>query len=107
MQRSKLMRLFSYTENKRPTKSHRPAVWEVMLGTVRAMNEDGEVKYFDYDHDGALRFAGIVDEDGNEVEGRDLRLCKLTPSLRDSQRRHYVRGKGPGVNRVVLWVKRQ
>ena len=46
-------------KNKKPTLKHRPALWENMLGTVYAMNDEGEVKYFDYDWDAAKEFAGI------------------------------------------------
>lgn len=41
----------------KPTKQHRPAVWECMLGTVYAFNGT-EVRYFDYRWDEAVAFAG-------------------------------------------------
>jgi hypothetical protein len=45
----------------KPTQKHRAAIWECMLGTVYAY--DGkEVKYFDYDHEGALKFAGVTND---------------------------------------------
>lgn len=44
----------------RPTKRHREAVWECMLGTVYAQNADGVVRYFDYDYYAALEFAGVT-----------------------------------------------
>jgi len=52
-----------------PTKNHRPAVYENMLGTVNAVNDKGEVKYFDYDYEGALKHAGVSDD-------RDVRIYK-------------------------------
>lgn len=45
-----------------PTRRHRPAVWEAMLGTVYAMNAAREVRYFDYDHAAAVEFAGLGDD---------------------------------------------
>lgn len=47
---------------RRPTRQHRPGLWENMLGTVYAMNRDGEVRYFDYDYADAVRFVGDVDD---------------------------------------------
>lgn len=44
----------------RPTLNHRPAVWECLLGTVYAMNDAGEVRYFDFDYDAANEFAGVT-----------------------------------------------
>lgn len=43
---------------KAPTKRHRAALWENMLGTVYAMNPAGEVRYFDYDYEEAVKFIG-------------------------------------------------
>lgn len=45
-----------------PTKAHRPAVWENMLGTVYARNAAGETRYFDYDWDAAIEFVGEVSD---------------------------------------------
>jgi hypothetical protein len=42
----------------RPTKAHRMALWENMLGTVYARNAEGVVEYFDYDYAAALRHIG-------------------------------------------------
>lgn len=84
-----------------PTRAHRPAVWENMLGTVYAMNDAREVRYFDYDHDGALAFAGVREE------GRDPRVARAT-------RLHRAEGRltpagdstsAPRVGRLVLWVR--
>jgi hypothetical protein len=41
-----------------PTKRHRPALWENMLGTVYARNAAGKVEYFDYDWQRAIEFIG-------------------------------------------------
>ena len=54
----------------KPTQSHRPAVWEMMLGTVRAMSDEVNddvykthpVEYFDYDHDAAFEFSGYSED---------------------------------------------
>lgn len=43
-----------------PTRKHRAAIWENMLGTVYAMNPKGKVKYFDYDYAGAVAWAEIT-----------------------------------------------
>ncbi len=43
-----------------PTRQHRAAIWECMLGTVYAMNAAGEVEYFDYDFEKALAHVGAV-----------------------------------------------
>jgi len=45
-----------------PTKRHRAAIWENMLGTVYAMNAAGEVRYFDYDYKAAVAFVGDVED---------------------------------------------
>jgi hypothetical protein len=77
----------------RPTRKHRPAIWENMLGTVYARNDKGETRYFDYKHKEAIEFSG--------VEGaQDARLCNNIASL--------DRRKGlnePRLGQLVLWVK--
>jgi len=79
----------------KPTPSHRPAIWECMLGTVYALNDKGKVRYFDFDYDAAKEFAGID-------EKRDLRIWK---------NKRWVRwGNGgsceqPRMNQLVLWIK--
>ena len=42
----------------RPTKAHRPALWENMLGTVYAADATGAVTYCDYRYDEALAHIG-------------------------------------------------
>lgn len=80
----------------KPTKNHRPAVWECMLGTVYALNDKRQVKYFDYDHKAALAFAGVDREDA------DLRLHRIgkhemTYSWADN-------GESPCQGKLVLWI---
>jgi hypothetical protein len=54
-----------------PTRMHRIAIRENMLGTVFAMNDTGEIKYFDYDHDAAKKFAFEGD-----TRARDPRVAR-------------------------------
>ncbi len=75
-----------------PKQGYRPAVWECMLGTVYAMNDSGVVRYFDYKHDEALVFAGIV-------PGRELRLAKCRKGYR-----YGSSDDGPSAGRLVLWI---
>lgn len=55
------------------TRSHRPLIWECMLGTVYARSPEGEVRYFDYDWDAARAHAQVD-------QHRDLRIaqCKVS-----------------------------
>lgn len=46
----------------KPTRHHRPGLWENMLGTVYAQNRAGEVRYFDYDWAEAIAFIGPVED---------------------------------------------
>jgi hypothetical protein len=75
-----------------PTKSHVPAIWECMLGTVYARNALGETVYFDYNHEAALEFAGV------KQEGVDVRLARATIASRAGEK---IR---PG--QFVLFVRR-
>lgn len=78
---------------KKPTQKHRPAVWECMLGTVYAY-DGNKIKYFDYDHEGALAYAGI------NWESEDLRWAKKPG-------RYSYCGGGvdePGMNKKILWT---
>lgn len=79
----------------KPTLKHRPAVWECMLGTVEAMNADGETRYFDYDWPAALAYAGIDPTD----ETADLRTFRKTERVRYSNGRHE-----PRRGQLVLWT---
>lgn len=78
----------------RPTKRHRPVMWEGILGTVYACSPEGEVKYFDYDWKGAAEFCGVL------ADGADPRVVKLTYEARCK-----VQGYAhPTVGRQVLWA---
>lgn len=77
-----------------PTTKHRPAIWEMLLGTVEAMNDAGEVRYFDYDYDAAVAFAGV------EEEGRDPRLARARQGS-NFHDRHWI-DKG----QLVLYVRK-
>jgi hypothetical protein len=72
-----------------PTKKHRIAMWENMLGTVYARNDAGETKYFDYDWAAAREFAGVDQAD------RDPRVMRAP--------RNYGDG-GPRKGQYVLYV---
>lgn len=80
-----------------PTKAHRPAVWECMLGTVYAMNAAGECRYFDYDHAAALAFSGA------KSDGAEPRLARV------KEPKGWIRKGATDANprrgRLVLWVK--
>jgi hypothetical protein len=76
------------------TLKHRPAVWEMMLGTVYASNGK-ETRYFDYDWDAAREFAGI-----REDEDQDLRLDKWPAHT--SLRGNYT---DPRTGQLVLFVR--
>ena len=84
---------------KPPTRKHRPAVWECMLGTVYALNTAGECRYFDYDHAGALAFAGVS-------PGADNRLYRVTPLLNYQYVKSGPTEANPRVGQRVLWVPR-
>lgn len=78
----------------KPTKAHRPAIWECMLGTVYARSPEGEVRYFDYDWEAAKEFAGVN-------EDADPRLARHTERV--SYSGDYT--KDPRRGQMVLWVK--
>lgn len=82
----------------RPTQSHRPALWECILGTVFAMNAEGVVKYFDYDHEAAVRFIGITADS-------DPRLYRFSTRLYPYRIGTEVNGKIKTGQRI-LWVRR-
>lgn len=81
-----------------PTKSHRPAVWECMLGTVYALNAEGECRYFDYDHEAALAFSGVT------LPGAEPRVARV------KEPKGWIRKGATDANprrgRLVLWAKR-
>lgn len=84
----------------KPTKAHRPAVWECMLGTLRAMNDEGDTRYFDYDWDAAFEFAGYN-------EDRDPRTHRFSGELAMYR---YHNGKlgndSPRRGQIVLWLRK-
>lgn len=62
------------------TKKHIPLIWECMLGTVYAQNPvTREIKYFDYDWEGARLFAQV----SNCI---DLRVSRAAQSYKESVR---------------------
>lgn len=79
----------------KPTLNHRPAIWEMMLGTVHAMNDKGESKYFDYDYEAAKKFANVENKKDIRIfkcdGGRRVEDC-FAGSIRDKQ--------------MVLWVEK-
>lgn len=80
-----------------PTRQHRPAVWECMLGTVYALSPAGECKYFDYDHEGAMAFAGVS-------PAADNRLHPITRLLSFQYVKSGLTDANPTVGKRVLWV---
>lgn len=82
----------------RPTKRHRLAIAPGILGTMYAVNEQGEARYFDYDREGAYAFAGVSDD-------RDPRLS-IPPS-----RAMYVRSGSTECNPTprtrCIWILRE
>jgi len=81
---------------KPPTKNHRLAIWEMMLGTVYAMNEARKIKYFDYDYEAAIEYSGARTK-------KDLRRSRVTSALRFRLGQNRAL---PSVGKMVLWVER-
>jgi hypothetical protein len=83
-------------QNKQRTKNHRPAIWENMLGTVYAMNDQYQTKYFAYDYEAAKEWAGIINK-------KDIRLAKYKEPFVNWT------GFGPDTNpvkgRLCVWVE--
>lgn len=63
-------RLRSQARQMPPTRKHRPIITFGILGTVYGISPEGEVKYFDYDWDGALAFAGVAAESLEQLDPR-------------------------------------
>lgn len=87
----------------KPTQKHRPAVWENMLGTVYALNDAGECKYFDFKYEEALAFAGVNPKD---AAVRDSRLHRVTLDRRRSYVRSGCAEGNPQLGKLVLWVRK-
>lgn len=80
----------------KPTKSHRPAIWECMLGTVYA-SDGTETRYFDYRWDDAREFAGVL-LDGSQ----DLRIA--TPKQARPYPVRFTGVNGLHFTQKALWV---
>jgi len=76
-----------------PTSKHRPAIWENMLGTVFAMNDERKIKYFDYDYEAAKAYSGVTEDE------RDCRLAAWKAVVYDTD------GNKPRRGQMVLWCK--
>ena len=68
-------RLRGAADRKPPTLKHRPAITHGILGTCYGISPAGEVKYFDYDWEGALQFAGVTNAK-LELVAEDLRISR-------------------------------
>ena len=79
-----------------PTKAHRPAIWEVMLGTVCALSPAGEARCFDYDFEAAKAHAGIA-------SATDARLAPMPKYKSYIEKGATWAEARPGQR--VLWVK--
>jgi len=76
-----------------PTRNHRPAIYEDMLGTVNAVNDEGKVEYFDYNYEDAIKYAGIS-------EDRDIRIYKYKkPKFYSNKWSNILRD-----GQKVLWI---
>jgi len=81
---------------RKPTRGHRPAIWEVMLGTVYAMNDAGEIKSFGRNYEEAIAFSGAAEE------GRDPRLHKLKNKIRPTQGDETI-----PAGKLVYWIRKE
>ena len=88
----------------KPTLKHRPAIWENMLGTVYAMNDVGDIRYFDYDYDAAMDFAGLDLTAGFE-DADDLRVARPNRNVRYGHGRNSC--PEPRQNQWVLWTLKE
>ena len=102
----------------KPTKRHRAAIWEAMLGTVYAANAEGVVKYCDYRYKEALEHAGLNTK--KRRESADLRVWRnggggtkynrygepYSSSVPYTFRTGVQGPEGPGRGQLVLWAVR-
>lgn len=79
----------------RPTRRHRLAITNGILGTVYAVSPEGEARYFDYDFQAAYAFAGIL-------PGSDVRLS--VPRERAQYVRSGATEANPGPRTRCLWT---
>lgn len=79
-----------------PTKQHRPAIFPGILGTVYAVNDDLQVKYFDYDFDAAYAYAGVTPD-------RDVRRARKPRNRNVTYTGHPCEPKA-GSSLWILWV---
>ena len=107
----------------KPTLKHRPAIWENMLGTVYAMNDVGDIRYFDYDYDAAMDFAGLDLSSADFAAATSRRLGFTDHGLpvpvvdhdlrvaRPPRRCRYGNGRNtcpePRQNQWVLWTLKE
>jgi hypothetical protein len=70
-----------------------------MLGTVYALNGEGECRYFDYDYEGARQFAGITG-------ATEARVYRVNRDLDRGYVRSGATHANPRPNQVVLWIQR-
>jgi len=80
----------------RPTKRHRPAIWECMLGTVYAMNDEGVTRYFDYRWDEATEFAGVTPDRGPRTARKTERVRYTNDATTEPRNRQ-----------MVLWITKE
>jgi hypothetical protein len=81
----------------KPTRRHRLAIVPGILGTVYAVNEAGEARYFDYDRAGAEEFAGVA-------AGKDVRYS--VPPKRAQYVRSGAMEANPRPKTKCVWVLR-
>jgi hypothetical protein len=75
---------------RKPTRLYRAAVWECMLETIYAMNDSGEVRYFNRDWRAAARFSGALVETRRARLWRNHRLRCTTDDSREPIHGQYV-----------------
>jgi len=74
-------RLRDQADRKPPTLKHRPAITFGILGTCYGINAAGEVRYFDYNWEAALEYAGVTNAKLELLEGTDLRISRTSRSV--------------------------
>lgn len=77
----------------KPTKNHRPAIWESRLSNYYAMNDKGMVEYFAKDFEGAIKFSEVYKK-------KDLRLYEKVGNTRYSNSKFE-----PRAGEIALWVE--